>query len=99
MKTIILSTSFFLTAIISSQAVAQEVVSTVINPSGQTIVCIASESEGTGIASESEGTGSPSTASESEGTGSPSTASESEGTGSPSIASESEGTGIVCYEV
>ena len=78
--------------IASTVVEAQGINTGFINNAGVNMVCVQSESEGTGIQSESEGTGSIN--SESEGTGS--IQSESEGTG---IQSESEGTGInmVCH--
>ena len=85
MKALILSTTILIGAFASTTVEAQDVYSSFINSAGTPIVCINSESEGTGFQSESEGTGFQS---ESEGTG---FQSESEGTG---IQSESEGTGI-----
>jgi len=75
MKALILSATIFMGAFVSTTVEAQDVYSNFINSAGIPMVCINSESEGTGIQSESEGTG---IQSESEGTG---IRSESEGTG------------------
>lgn len=87
MKLMILS-AIIIASFASTFSVEAKYSHNVIGNSGYELICINSESDGTGVKSESDGTG---VNSESDGTG---VKSESDGTG---VKSESDGTGVKSY--